>query len=88
MKSSNKYYVELTDTFSGDANYSWLKRFIIRANTKQGAISKLSKETGFNFRIYYDSEVSRYNAKNACICAFIEDNTHNTGDIPEHVKQI
>lgn len=87
MKLKNKYYIELTDTFSEDANYSWVKRFIISANTQRGAISKLSKETGFNFRLDFTSEVSRYNAKNACICAFIEDNTHNTGDIPYYVKQ-
>lgn len=51
MKVKNKYYVELTDTFAGDANYSWLKRFIISANTQRGAIIKLSKETGFNLEL-------------------------------------
>lgn len=78
----------MTDIFGGDANFAWMKRYVISANTQRGAISKLTKVTGFNFRIEYESESSRYNAKNASVCAFIEDNTHNTGDIPYHVKQI
>lgn len=75
MKTENIYFAELTDTFADDANYSWVKRFNIRANTMRGAINKLSRETGYSFKIECTGEVTRYNVKNACICVFIEDDT-------------
>ena len=46
----NTFYFEMTDTFGGDLNYCWLKRFKINAKNLKGALIKLSKETGFNFR--------------------------------------
>ncbi len=45
-----KFYFEMTDTFGGDLNYCWLKRFEVSANTLHGALCKLSKEIGLNFR--------------------------------------
>ena len=76
MKTKQIYFAELTDTFGGDANYSWVRRFNIRANTIQGAISKLARETGYSFKKDFDTgDLTRYNAKGACICAFIEEGT-------------
>jgi hypothetical protein len=60
------YYFEMTDTYGYDANYSWVNRFKVSAKSLHGALCKLSKEVGFNFR----HDGSRYNAKNACICVF------------------
>ena len=59
----NTFYFELTDTFGGDLNYCWLKRFKVNAKTLHGALCKLSKEIGFNFR----NNGSYYKAKGACI---------------------
>ena len=28
----NHYYIEMTDTFGGEANYCWVNRFIVRAS--------------------------------------------------------
>ena len=59
----NTYYFELTDTFGGELNYCWVKRFKVTSKSIQGAVSKLSKLTGFNFR--YNGLY--YKAKKACI---------------------
>jgi len=45
QNTKQSFFVEITDTFGGEANYSWVKRFIVRASTFRGAISKVSKET-------------------------------------------
>jgi len=72
-KTNKSFYVELTDTYGGEANYSWVKRFIVRASTFQGAISKVSKETGYRFKSVMDSgDMKRYDAKGNCVCAFVE----------------
>ena len=59
----NKYYFELTDTFCGELNYSWLHRFEVTAKSMRGALQKLSRETGFNFRF----NGSYWKAERACI---------------------
>jgi hypothetical protein len=35
-----KYQVTYTDTFSGEANFCWVNRFEVQANTLRGAIRK------------------------------------------------
>lgn len=65
-KEKNLYYFEMTDLFGGELNYCWLHRFIIESISTRGAISKLSKEVGFNFKntgLYYkakDAHVAAY----------------------------
>ena len=71
--SKIKFFAELTDTYVGEANYSWVKRFLVEAVSTHGALMKLSKETGFNFTKDYDTgDLAKYNVKGACICLFIE----------------
>ena len=31
------YFIEVTDVYGGEANYSWVTRHIIRANSTRGA---------------------------------------------------
>lgn len=62
----NKFYFEMTDTFGEDLNYCWLERFEIGAKSLHGALMKLSRETGLNFRF----DGSTYKARNACIAAY------------------
>lgn len=65
------YYIELTDTFSGEANYSWVHRFLVRAQTPLGAIRKVTRHTGHPARKEYDTgDLIRYNVPNACMCYF------------------
>lgn len=62
----NKYYFEMTDTFGSELNYCWLHRFIINAKSIRGALIKLSRHTGLNFR----NNGLYFKAKNACIAAY------------------
>ena len=64
------FYFEVTDTFGGEANFCWIRRLAIKANSLHGALIKLSKHEGLNFKKQYDTF---YKAKNACICAFLVD---------------
>jgi len=61
-----KFYFEVTDTFGGELNYCWLDKFTIKAKNIRGALIKLSKHTGLNFRF----NGCHYKAKNACIAAY------------------
>jgi hypothetical protein len=66
------FNVEITDTFGGEANYSWVKRYQIKAKSFRGAITALAKKDGSGWRIdWSDGETTRYNLQGACICAFV-----------------
>lgn len=69
------WFAEVTDTFAGEANYCWVRRYRIRAATQRGAVCKLSKETNYSFRNAYDE---RYNAQGACVCAFVSVYDHES----------
>ena len=67
------WFVEVTDTFGGEANYSWVHRFKVRASSFRGAISKVTRETGYPARKEYDNaDFARYNATGACVCYFVQ----------------
>ena len=66
------YFVEMTDTYAGEANYSWVRRFKVKAKTERGAITKVNREVG-PYRLkkdYDDGSNVRHNAAGACICFF------------------
>jgi hypothetical protein len=66
------YHIEITDTYGGEANYSWVTRYTILANSTHGALCKLAKQYGSGWRLDFDTGgVARYNLKNAAICLFI-----------------
>jgi hypothetical protein len=72
-KMKRFFRIELTDTFGGEANYSWVTRHKVKASTIQGAITKLAKDSGLSFRKVYDfGDSVRYNSKSGAICAFVE----------------
>jgi hypothetical protein len=71
-KTTEVYFVELTDTFGGEANYSWVTRFKVHASSIVSAVRKVSKQTGLNFRKDYDTgELVRYNSKSGATCLFV-----------------
>jgi len=35
------YFAEVTDTFGGEPNYGWVRRYKVKANTFTGAIRKV-----------------------------------------------
>ena len=66
------FYAEITDTFGGEANYCWVHRYLINAKSFRGAVTKLTRASGYNMRKVEDhGDMRRYNVPNACICAFV-----------------
>jgi hypothetical protein len=78
------FFVEVTDLFNGELNYSNLTRFKIYAKSERGAITKLAKYTGLNFRAYITNEV--YHSKSKLTGATIEPfnfETHSQFEVTE-----
>lgn len=72
MVGKNAYYAEITDTFGGEANYSWVTRHKVMANTQRGAVQKLSIASGVAWRKDWDDgETTRYNSTSGATCMFI-----------------
>jgi hypothetical protein len=85
------YFVEMTDTFGGDANYSWVHRFKVRASSPRGAILKAARETGYSGRIRkaWDSgDSSRHDVTGAAICFFTQWFDPDSHSDYLHVKEI
>jgi len=73
-KTTEVYFVELTDTFGGEANYSWVTRFKVHASSIVSAVRKVSKQTGLNFRKQWDSgDLVRYDSKSGATCLFVSE---------------
>ena len=67
------FRVEMTDTYGGEANYSWVKRETIAANSHKQAITKFKKLHGITtgHRISFDGgDMRRVDFSGACICIF------------------
>ena len=64
----NFYYVEITDMFGGEANYSWVTRHVVRAKSERGAVNALSRRSGMQWRF----DGLRYLSKSGATCAFID----------------
>jgi hypothetical protein len=68
------YNIEITDTFGGEANYSWIKRYKYDAVSIRGAIQKLAREYGGGWRFTYTmGDACSFDLKGACVCLFIEE---------------
>jgi len=66
------FHIEITDTFGGEANYSWKRTYLTKAKSAQGAITKLAKHYGAGWRKEWDSgDTVRYNLQGACVCCFV-----------------
>lgn len=67
------FKIEITDTFGGEANYSWVRRYEYRARSFRGAMCKLAREYGAGWRLENNyGDMARYNLQGACVCAFVE----------------
>ena len=74
-----KYQIEVTDTFAGEANYCWVKRFEIEAPdniTERALIRRAKKIAGLCGRHIKDSygEGLTLRYPSSCIIAFITPN--------------
>jgi len=72
-KQKERFYFHLTDTFGGETNYCWIKRYWVDAYSLHGALCIISRELGYNFSLYYGDI---YYAKGACIALLLEDWGH------------
>ena len=63
------YFIEVTDTFGGEANYSWVTRHVIKAKSLKGAVKAFSRRSGISWR----SDGFRYLSKYGATCFFIEE---------------
>ena len=64
------FYIEVTDQYGGEANYSWTTRHVIKASTKRGAISKFSRLSGMRWKNEFSE---KYVSKSGATCYFIEE---------------
>ena len=44
----NKYEVEVTDTFGGEANYCWVRRYQIEGDTDRQLVRRAKAAAGWN----------------------------------------
>ena len=71
--ATNLYYIEVTDTYGGEANFSWVTRHIIKAKTLLGAVQRFSKLSGMSWHCV-DSycEPKRFDSRSGATCYFIQ----------------
>lgn len=62
------FFAEITDTFGGEANYSWVTRHKIRAASIRGALIRLNRDSGLGFR---SVGCDRFDSRSGATCAFI-----------------
>jgi hypothetical protein len=67
------FFIAVTDTFGGEANYSWITRHIIRASTERGAVNKFSRASGYE---WHGVGCERYDSKSGATCFFISHYDH------------
>ncbi len=68
------FFVEVTDTFGGEANYSWVTRHKVKAATIRGAVVRLNRDSGLGFHKVIDmGDTVRYDSHTGATCAFIEE---------------
>ena len=73
----NLYFVEITETYGGYVNYSWVTRHCVTrqcvtASSTRGAMWKVSRDSGLSWHCVggYGDAV-RYDSKSGATCAFI-----------------
>lgn len=67
------FFIEITDTFGGEANYSFVTRHKVKASSPRGAIVRVNRDSGLGFRKVADyGSMLRYDSKSGATCAFVE----------------
>ena len=70
--TTNLYYIEVTDTYGGEANYAWVTRHIIKAKSMRGAVQRFSRMSGMSWHCVGDyGDQMRYDSKSGATCYFI-----------------
>jgi hypothetical protein len=63
------YFVEVTDTYGGETNYCWIRRYAVQATTERGAMRVVGNHEGYAMR----NDGWRWDFVGACICAYVVD---------------
>ena len=63
------YFIEMTDTFGGEANYCWVNRFLVSASSPRGAMRRVCARTGDSVRSVGGE---RWDSIRGCVCYFVE----------------
>lgn len=67
------FYIECTDTFAGEANYTFVTRHKVKAKTIRGAIIRFNRFCDMGFHKVWDKgDCVRYDSKSGATCAFVE----------------
>lgn len=75
------YYIEVTDTFAGECNYCWLRRYRVKASSERGAMRVVGRYEGLSLR----DGGYKWNAVGACIAAYVVDDVQ-VEDVVRYVK--
>ena len=68
------YFVEITDTFGGEANYSWVTHHKVKAASIRGAVIRVNRDSGLGFHKVGDyGDCVRYDSRSGATCAFFEE---------------
>lgn len=93
-KPTKKYYfVEHTDTFSGEANYCWCNRFKVLATSPKHALTKVKQEI-FNspkdvrHKVSDYGDMRRIDFSGLCECMFISEWDDECNSHYLHVKEL
>lgn len=71
---TRQFLVEVTDTFGGEANYSWVTRHRVRASTIRGAVIRVNRDSGLGLRRVADyGDCIRYDSRSGATCAFVSE---------------
>lgn len=67
------YNIEITDTYAGESNYSWVQKLQVKSKSMRGAITMASKHFGYQgFRLdAWCGDYASYKLQGACIIAFV-----------------
>lgn len=70
--TTNLYYIEVTDTYGGEANYSWVTRHIIKAKSMRGAVQRFGRMSGMSWHCVGDyGDSKRFDSRSGATCYFI-----------------
>lgn len=73
--SVTRWNVECTDTFGGEANYCWVRRFSVNASSMRGAAIVAGRHLGYSGRLRNVGswgDGGRYDVSGAAVCLFID----------------
>lgn len=64
------YLFDVTDTFGGEPNYCWARRYAVCADSFTEAVRKVNKEEGYGRlrKVMTTGDFERWNVQGACIC--------------------